>query len=124
MSLSDLKNAVHVWYCFPDEISDSARLDSYRAILSAAEHDKYQRFHYEKDRHSYLVSHALVRKALSKYAEVLPEQWSFIVNQHGRPAIDPEIVCPPLKFNLSHTDGLSACVITLDAECGVDVENT
>lgn len=123
MSLCDLEIAVHVWYCHPDEITDQVKLDSYRSILSGEELDKHRRFHFAKDRHSYLVSHALLRKVLSMYADVAPEQWSFITNHHGRPEINPEIDCPQLKFNLSHTDGLSACAVTLHVDCGVDVEN-
>lgn len=124
---SDLENEAHVWFCYPDEVTDAVKLDGYRSILSAEENARQQRFHSTKDRHSYLVSHALVRKVLSMYCDVTPEQWLFTFNQHGKPEISPEILaaldCPPIKFNLSHTAGLSACVVSLNDECGVDVEN-
>ena len=123
----DLENEVHVWFCRPDEITDAVKLDDYRSILSTDERDKQQRFHSANDQHSYLVSHALVRKVLSMYCDVMPEQWLFTFNQHGKPEISPQILseldCPPIKFNLSHTEGLSVCVVSLNDECGVDVEN-
>ena len=113
----DLENEVHVWFCRPDEITDAVKLDDYRSILSTDERDKQQRFHSANDQHSYLVSHALVRKVLSMYCDVMPEQWLFTFNLHGKPEISPQILseldCPPIKFNLSHTEGLSVCVVSL-----------
>ncbi len=118
-----LESEVHVWFCHPGEISDQTILDGYSSILSNEESEKHQRFHFKKDRHSYLVSHALVRKVLSRYCDVSAEVWKFSYNQHGKPDISSDIECPNLKFNLSHTDGLSVCVVSLDNDCGVDVEN-
>ncbi|MCK5664900.1 MAG: hypothetical protein KAI17_15520, partial [Thiotrichaceae bacterium] len=103
--LNNLENELHVWFCCPDKITDKSVLDEYRSILSIEEIAKYKRFHFEKDRHSYLISHALVRKVLSSYCDVKPDEWGFTNNQHGKPDISPEIKCPALKFNLSHTDG-------------------
>lgn len=132
MPLSDSKNSAleneaHVWFCYPDEITDVVKLDGYRSMLSVEENQRQQRFYSTQDQHSYLVSHALVRKVLSMYCDVRPEQWSFTFNQHGKPEISAEILaaldCPPIKFNLSHTAGLSACVVSHHDECGVDVEN-
>lgn len=124
---SDLENEIHVWFCCPDEVTDAVKLDGYRSLLSVEENQRQQRFHSTKDQHSYLVSHALVRKVLSMYCDIAPEQWLFAFNQHGKPEISPEILaaldCPPIKFNLSHTAGLSACVVSLNDACGVDVEN-
>jgi 4'-phosphopantetheinyl transferase len=121
--LDNLENEIHVWFCCPDKITDKSVLDEYHSILSAEEIAKYKRFHFEKDRHSYLISHALVRKVLSSYCNVKPDEWGFTNNQHGKPDVSPEIKCPALKFNLSHTDGMSVCVVSLESDCGVDVEN-
>ena len=121
--LNNLKNEFHVWFCCPDKITDKSVLDEYRSILSIEEIAKYKRFHFEKDRHSYLISHALVRKVLSSYCNVKPDEWDFTNNQHGKPDISSEIKCPALKFNLSHTDGMSVCVVSLESDCGIDVEN-
>lgn len=122
--LESLEREVHVWFCNPDEIKDRVILDEYQSILSNEEREKYKRFYFEKDRHSYLVSHALVRKVLSRYCDIQPQSWRFSSNQYGKPEIASDIQCPSLKFNLSHTDGLSACVVSLGNDCGVDVECT
>jgi len=41
----------------------------------------------------------------------------------GRPYISYPTVVADLQFNLSHTDGLVACVVGKSCEIGVDVEN-
>jgi len=65
-----------------------------------------------------------VRTMLSRYASVRPAGWSFIANVHGRPEIlDRPKGVPDLRFNLSHTEGLIACAVTIGREVGVDVEH-
>ena len=45
------------------------------------------RFVFERDRRSFLMTRALVRTILSRYATVAPADWRFIANVHGRPEI-------------------------------------
>ncbi len=120
---AQLHSQVHVWYCLPLDIRDKKKLATYKAVLSDQEQERYQRFHFEKDRHSYLVSHALLRYALSQYFDVLPARWQFSANHQGKPSLSSAHKLPEIYFNLSHTDGLSACVITANRECGIDVEH-
>ena len=96
-------------------------MSDYKSVLSRQELERYQRFHFEKDRHSYLVSHALLRYSLSKYADVQACHWQFAVNEHGKPELDPSIDLG-IRFNLTHTDDLCACVMTVDRSCGIDAE--
>jgi 4'-phosphopantetheinyl transferase len=114
---------VHVWTAVPDQVSDPAARARCEAVLSPGERDRMQRFHFERDRHIYLVAHALVRTALSRYATCAPAAWTFTVNQYGRPDIAPGICELPLRFNLSHTRGLVAVAIALERDLGVDVEH-
>ena len=61
---------------------------------------------------------------LSRYAAVAPADWAFIANVHGRPELlDRPRGVPDLRFNLSHTEGLIACAVTIGREVGVDVEH-
>lgn len=107
----------------PDEIRDPELLRAYDAILTDDERQKRDRFRFEKDQHTCLVTRALVRTVLSKYADVPPERWRFVTNEHGRPEIDEPAEARWLKFNLSHTHGLIACIVARDREVGVDVED-
>jgi 4'-phosphopantetheinyl transferase len=64
----------------------------------------------------------LARHALSARSGHAPGVWRFATTPDGR----PEPVTPPgsgLRFNLSHTEGLIACVVTGGGRaCGVDAE--
>jgi len=121
--LDGLKTEAHVWYCFPESIQDEARLSEYRSVLSAQETERYHRFNFEKDKHSYLVSHALLRHVLSRYVDVQASQFQFTSNEHGKPELVLPSEVPGINFNLTHTDGLCACIATLDKTCGIDAEN-
>ena len=117
------KHAVDLWLAFPAQV-DSARLqEQCHAILSTAECETLSRFHFARDRQLYLLAHALVRRVLSGYADIRPEQWVFTRNAYGRPEITPALPAPPLRFNLSHTHGLVACAVALGADIGVDAEH-
>ena len=120
--LEQLEQQAHVWLTVPEEITDPATLSDYRSLLSEEERERQQRFHFEKDRHSFLVSHALVRKVLSRYTDVEPADWQFAAGEYGRPEIAGPAGVPALRFNLTHTEGLTACLVTLDVDCGVDAE--
>jgi 4'-phosphopantetheinyl transferase len=120
--LESLAHEAHVWYCNPQAVADSGRLADILSVLSDNERSQFQRFHFKNDQRNYLVSHALLRKALSLYdVETQPDEWVFETGVHGKPGINMT-TSVPLQFNLTHTDGLCACVITRDLSCGIDVE--
>jgi 4'-phosphopantetheinyl transferase len=116
-------NAVHVDLVRTADAAALARLEDYRGLLSRDEHDRMGRLIFERDRRAFLMTRALARRMLSHYAAVAPADWQFITNAHGRPEISgrPEGT-PDLRFNISHTDGLIACAVTVGREVGVDVE--
>jgi 4'-phosphopantetheinyl transferase len=114
---------VHVWITEPEKIEEPRLLADYEELLSPEEREKQKRFHFERHRRQYLVSHALVRLTLSRYAPVPPEAWTFRTNEYGCPAVNRE-GSPGLCFNLSHTDGMAMVAVAIDAELGVDVEDT
>ena len=50
----------------------------------------------------------------------IPQDWQFTRSSLGRPEL---VGAPlPLRFSLTHTRGLAACVITQGVDCGVDAE--
>jgi len=111
---------VHLWWARPPGITAPATLDRCRQLLTREERDRVARFRFDADRHTALITRALVRRALSRYDDVPPEVWRFRAGAHGR----PEIAEPasPLCFNLSHTRGLVVCLVGRRREVGVDVE--
>jgi 4'-phosphopantetheinyl transferase len=110
-----------VWLAWPDA-ADAATVSACRALLDSDERAQHDRFRFERDRALYAVAHALVRRALSRYAAVSPADWRFVADAHGWPAVDAATGLPRIGFNLSHTRGLAACVVSGAPACGVDVE--
>lgn len=113
---------VHVWRVEPEAINDSRLLETYLGLLSPEEREKQRRFHFEKHRRQYLVSHALVRLTLSRYAPVEPQAWTFATNEYGCPRVAAEENAW-LRFNLSHTDGMAMVAVARELDVGVDVED-
>jgi 4'-phosphopantetheinyl transferase len=120
--LSLRSDEVHLWVVEPERISEPRLLAAYQALLSEEERERHVRFRFEKHRQQFLVSHALVRVTLSRYAPVRPQAWHFSANAYGRPEIANEVL-PRLRFNLSHTDGMAVCAVALDVDVGADVEH-
>jgi len=117
-------NAVHVDLVETANAAALDKLDAYRSLLSQDEHERMARLVFERDRRAFLLTRALVRTMLSRYAPVAPAAWRFIANVHGRPEIlDRPPDAPDLRFNISHTDGLIACAVTIGREVGVDIEH-
>lgn len=116
---------VHIWLSRPDDVTarDPTLFDRYRALLDDHERARFERLKLPRLHQPYLLARALVRCTLSRYMTLEPADWRFVSNDHGKPSIrDPDGRLPPLQFNLSHTDGLLACAVTLDGPIGVDVE--
>jgi 4'-phosphopantetheinyl transferase len=117
------RSEAHLWLAFPEEAKDPALVAEYIALLTDDERARYHRHQVERHRHEFLITRALVRTVLSRYAAVAPDAWRFGTNEHGRPEIATPAGAPPLRFNLSNTRGLVACLVALDREIGVDVES-
>jgi 4'-phosphopantetheinyl transferase len=116
-----LHQEIHIWTIAPESVRAPARLAQLQSILSDEELARFRRFRCEQTAQHYLVSHAMLRTALSRYADIAPPHWKFVYGSHGRPEIANQSV-PRLRFNLTHTDGLAACIVSLDHACGIDAE--
>jgi 4'-phosphopantetheinyl transferase len=106
------------------KVDDAILAPVYRELITPDENERMSRFVFERDRRQFLITRALVRTMLSRYAAVAPKDWRFITNPFGRPEVlDRPDGVADLRFNLSHTDGLIGCAVTVGREVGVDVEN-
>ncbi|QDQ26030.1 4'-phosphopantetheinyl transferase superfamily protein [Chitinimonas arctica] len=113
-----------LWCVSFADIRDEGLLAAYWRLLSEAERQQANRFHFAKDRHRYLLTRALVRTVLSRYAPIAPEDWCFRATAHGRPEIaNAGELAGRIVFNLSHTDSLIVLAIACGTALGVDVEN-
>ena len=115
---------VDLWFAFYEAIRDERLLAEYMRLLTDEEREQQRRFYFERDRHRYLVTRALVRTVLSKYAPVAAPHWVFGKNDHGRPEIaNDNAVARTISFNITHTHGLIILAVTREQAIGVDAEN-
>lgn len=121
--LEALGREVHVWTASTALEAQPERLDACRALLSADERERCRRYVLDSSRRQFVVAHALLRTALSRYVDRDPRDWRFRTGARGRPELVAEAGAPPLRFNLSHTGGLVAVAVGLERELGVDVEH-
>lgn len=114
---------VHAWHILPDRITRPDFFERCEALLSDDERARARRFVRDVDARHYLVAHALLRTALSRYVEAAPQDWRFECNEFGRPHICGPEIGRELQFNLSHTPGLVACAVAWRRPVGIDVES-
>jgi 4'-phosphopantetheinyl transferase len=115
---------VELWLAFCDEIADASLLADYRRLLVEEERQKEARFHFARDQHRYLITRALVRTVLSRYAAVAPQEWRFVEDAYGRPQIvNEDPVARQISFNVSHTRSLVVLGVTCERALGVDTED-
>ncbi len=117
-----LKGEVHLWFAYPDEW-EPALTESAHGILDAGEIARLERFRFPAHRQLFLASRLLLRTTLSRYAEIPPEAWRFVANEHGKPRIVAEAGPSALAFNLAHTAGVAVVAVANRRDVGVDVEN-
>lgn len=113
---------VHVWLARPHHWLSRRSAAEYAKILSRDETDRMARFRFEHLRNEYLITRALCRTTLSRYADVDAANWRFAANAYGKPEIHGPGTGRRLRFNLSNVRGLVACAVSLDVDIGIDVE--
>ncbi|MGO1073792.1 4'-phosphopantetheinyl transferase family protein [Lysobacter sp. CA199] len=118
------EHGIDVWLAFYDQI-DEASLSGFMELLNPDERRRQVRFQLQDDRKRYLVTRGMARTVLSRYANVLPEDWTFLADAFGRPHIADRHgdEASRLSFNISHTRGLIAMAVTSRRAIGVDVEH-
>ena len=102
---------------------DGEALRAAASILSAPERTRADRFYFVADRAAYITAHALLRRTLSDVAgHTSPAGWAFEATPAGRPFLSRNFGDTALDFNLSHSRGRVAVLVSQEARCGVDVE--
>jgi 4'-phosphopantetheinyl transferase len=123
MDLAADSSRIDLWCTYISDLGDDSLLSGYDALLSAEERAQQARFHFGRDQRRYLVTRALVRTVLSRYAAVRPEDWVFNPGPRGRPHISAPRPAPPLEFNISHSADLVMLGVTSGRVLGIDTES-
>lgn len=117
-----LDHEIFVTYCLTAQLDDGL-IRAAVEQLSEEERRRHDRLSFSRDRRDFAVAHTLLRRALSAHGDRAPHEWTFTSNAYGKPALAPGMgASTQLSFNLAHTDGLVASVVTRNAALGIDVE--
>jgi 4'-phosphopantetheinyl transferase len=109
---------VHVW-SHKLRSEDSFYAHATR-MLSEAELDKANRYHFEKDKKLYMAGHVFARNVIAHYTSLEPNELRFA--QTGN--MKPHLVDSPIniKFNLTHSEELVLIAVGFDNDVGIDTE--
>ena len=103
-----------------EHLSEEELTHRHGVLLSPEERARQKRPIPESKRREILLTRALVRTVLSRYADVDPRDWRFGASPGGRPFIAG--LKMPFDFNLAHTSGVIVCLVSGAEAVGVDVE--
>jgi len=123
LASSDDTRVVYVWHARVADLLSRGDGTVPRAIdlLRPAEHERYERFRHDADRHMFLVGRLMARAAVADALGVAPRDWAWREGPRGRPEVD-RADCP-VSFNLAHSAGLVVCALSPLGPVGVDVEH-
>ena len=114
------ENQVQIWrISLGQPVGD---LSGYRSDLSADELSRADRFHFERDRHRYIISHKWLRHLLGAYLELQPSAIQFEIAEHGKPHLGAYLAGSNLNFNMSHSGEIALIGFCRGIELGIDVE--
>lgn len=116
---------VDIWISDIDEGVDRNLLREYGKLLSNEENARMRVLSSQRVRVRYLITRAMVRCVLARYAKIHPSEWKFSTTPYGRPVCAPDMnLSRSLSFNISHSENLIALVVATDRDVGIDIERT
>ncbi|MEX2287165.1 MAG: 4'-phosphopantetheinyl transferase superfamily protein [Planctomycetaceae bacterium] len=111
---------LHVWRVDLDH--PAVAIGVLGEFLSPEERQRAARFLRDTDRQRFIVGHSALRTILGRYLGVSPGRVEITDRPDGKPQLLPSPTVSPLRFNLSHSEGLALVAVALDREVGIDVE--
>ncbi len=116
------RGQIDVWITTTEHLTEQLHRTC-KTLLSNDEQVRLSKFVAEDAKLQFLIARSLVRTTLSRYSHRQPDEWEFVANSYGRPRLADGQSASPLHFNISHTTGMVACIVSSSEEIGVDVEN-
>ncbi|MFI1186276.1 4'-phosphopantetheinyl transferase family protein [Streptomyces californicus] len=111
-----------VWTLAERDVPELAARIGGTGVLTPDERARHLRRRTPGARRRFLGGRLLRRFALSARTGLPPDSWRYVEGPYGRPEIAADH--RGLRFNVAHTDGLIACVVSEGCASGVDVERT
>lgn len=113
---------VDIWLAKISDFPEELLLSKFLSLLNSYEKQRMSKFVYSDTREIFLLAHGLQRVALSQYLKLEADKLVFLNGENGRPELETQTNLPALHFNLSHTNGLCALVVSSRNNTGIDVE--
>ena len=113
-------NEIHVWRV--SLARTETCLQNLQQTLSTDEQTKAEHFHFPKGRSQFIVSRGALRAILSRYLHINPSHLRFEYNPYGKPSLIASQNGDTLRFNLSHSRGITLIAITKNRDIGIDIE--
>ncbi|MBE9572639.1 MAG: 4'-phosphopantetheinyl transferase superfamily protein [Proteobacteria bacterium] len=107
---------IHLWRTYLNKKDYSREM----RILSESERTKAEHFYFEKDRRSFIITHAMLRKILGGYLKTDPRNVEFIYGIYGKPSV--VVDHNKISFNMSGSFEVSVFAFACGRQVGVDVE--
>jgi len=108
---------VHVWQV--DLVAWDKHADSLLELLNTEERQRAARFKFPAPGNQFVISRALLRRALGCYLRIEPHDIHFRTTANGKPELAES---RDLHFNLSHSEGVTLFALARHRQVGVDVE--
>jgi len=103
-------------------VASKEEVDAARRLLSADERQRADRFVFERDRVSFTLARAELRRLLGTRLDTRAEHVEFDYGPRGKPELAHRFKQSNLRFNLSHSDEVAVYAICTGREVGADVE--
>jgi len=107
---------VDVWY--GDILTEEVEQKKCWEMLNEGEREKAMTFLRPELQQKYIKTRGILRKVLSSYLNIEPQQIQIKVGQYGKPYLDEY----PFHFNLSHSKNKFVIAVSNCSEVGVDIE--
>lgn len=112
---------VHVWRAVTEPAHYEQTLLS---LLSPAERERADRFHFQRDRRRFIVARGVLRTLVGQYLNLPPADVCFETNEYGKPYLAETMPhADTLAFNVSHAGRLVLYAFVCNRNIGVDVEH-
>jgi len=106
---------VHIWYA---QMPESLAVSSLISLLSQAEKDRYDAYKSPAKQAEFLFGRFFLKQMLAAYLHKPASEIQVEINQYKRPYLPDQ----ELQFNLSHSFGAFALIISKKYSVGIDVE--
>ncbi|MCX7592244.1 MAG: 4'-phosphopantetheinyl transferase superfamily protein [Fischerella sp.] len=111
---------VHVWRI--DLERPEPELLAFEATLSSDAIARARRFYFQQHQRRFIAGRGILRAILGRYLGIEPQVVRFEYESRGKPVLADTYTHSGLSFNLSHSQDLAVCAVSINRLIGVDIE--